>query len=462
MRRKVVAVSLVAMLGSLLLANPAIAQEAYEPTINDLLDNTFIVIAAVLVLFMQAGFALVEAGLTRAKNVANIMMKNLMDMAIAFLAFWAVGYAFAYGSDAGGIIGTDLFFLQDSSTYEGGLSLSTNFIFQVAFAGAAATIASGAMAERTKFYSYAVFSLVMTAFIYPVVVHMFWGGGIIADLQIGNAKFGDFAGSTIVHSAGGWAALMGALFLGPRIGKYGADGSVRPIIGHSMPFVITGVFILFIGWFGFNGGSELAADLYVPDIAVTTGLAAAAGAVGAVVAISLKTGKPDVGMAGNGLLAGLVSITAGTGTITPLGAVITGFIGGIIVVLSVLFIDGKLKIDDPVGAVSVHGVCGVWGTLAVGLFAHHGDAFVDAAFPLEDGTEYTASGLFYGGGVNQLIVQLLGVVIVAAWVLVTSGLLFAAIKATIGLRVTAEEEMEGLDVLEHGAPGYGPDVSVLA
>ncbi|MEZ5225792.1 MAG: ammonium transporter [Acidimicrobiales bacterium] len=450
------------MLGSLLIANPAIAQDAYEPTIGDFLDNTFLVIAAVLVLFMQAGFALVEAGLTRAKNVANIMMKNLMDMAIAFIAFWAVGYAFAYGSDAGGFIGTDLFFLQDDSVYEGGLTLGTNFIFQVAFAGAAATIASGAMAERTKFYSYAVFSLVMTAFIYPVVVHFFWGGGIIADLTVGNAKFGDFAGSTIVHSAGGWAALMGAIFLGPRIGKYGPDGSVRPIIGHSMPLVITGCFILFIGWFGFNPGSELAADLAVPDIAVTTGLAAAAGAVGAVLTITFKSGKPDVGMAGNGLLAGLVSITAGCGTLTPLGAVITGFLGGIIVVLSVLFIDTKLKIDDPVGAVSVHGVCGVWGTLAVGLFAHHGDAFVDAAYPLADGTEYTSSGLFYGGGINQLIVQLLGVLIVAAWVLVTSGILFAAIKATMGLRVTAEEEIEGLDVLEHGAPGYGPEMSVTA
>ncbi len=462
MRRKVVGVSLVVMLGSMLLANPAMAQDAYEPTINDIVDNVWIVIAAVLVLFMQAGFALVEAGLTRAKNVANIMMKNLMDMCIAFIAFWAVGYAFAYGSDAGGFIGTDLFFLQDSSTYEGGLTLSTNFIFQVAFAGAAATIASGAMAERTKFWTYAIFSLFMTAIIYPVGVHFFWGGGIIADLNIGDAKFGDFAGSTIVHSAGGWAALMGAIFLGPRLGKYHADGTMRPIIGHSIPFVIVGCFVLFIGWFGFNPGSELAADLFVPDIAVTTGLAAAAGAVMAMATITLKTGKPDVAMAGNGLLAGLVSITAGCATMTPLGAVITGGMGGVIVVLSVLFIDTTLKIDDPVGAVSVHGVCGVWGTLAVGLFAHHGDAFVDAAYPLADGTEYDSSGLFYGGGINQLIVQLLGVLIIAAWVLITTGVLFAVLKATIGLRVTPEEELEGLDVLEHGSPGYGPDVSVLA
>lgn len=444
----------------LLLSSPASAQETYEITTQDILDNIWILIAAVLVLFMQAGFALVEAGLTRAKNVSNIMMKNLMDMAIALLAFWAVGYGIAYGADAGSLIGSDTFFLQSDAAYEGGLSLSTNFIFQVAFAGAAATIASGAMAGRTKFSSYVAFSLVMTAFIYPVVVHSFWSGeGIVADLQIGNAKFGDFAGSTIVHSAGGWAALMGAIFLGPRLGKYDANGKPRPILGHSMPFAIVGVFILFIGWFGFNGGSELAADEFVAGIFVTTALAAAAGAIGATATITTIAGKPDVGMAGNGLLAGLVSITAGTGTMTNLGAVITGLLGGILVVFSVLMIDRK-GIDDPVGAVSVHGVCGVWGTLAVGLFAYNGDAFVDAAYPLADGTEYSASGLFYGGGINQLIVQFLGVAIVAVWVLVTTGILFTVLKATVGLRVSEQEELEGLDVHEHGAPGYGPEVAV--
>ncbi len=441
-------------------AGPAGAQEGYEWTTQDILDNTWIVIAAALVLFMQAGFALVETGLTRSKNAGNIMMKNMMDMAVAGIAFYVVGYGFAYGSDSGSLIGTDLFFLKGGDDYAGGLSLETNYIFQVAFAGAAATIASGAMAERTKFWTYFIFSIVMTAFIYPVVVHMFWSGeGIISDLQIGNAKFGDFAGSTIVHSAGGWAALMGALFLGPRIGKYDKDGNPRAIPGHSMPLAITGVFILMIGWFGFNGGSELAADQFVPGIFVTTFLAACAGAFGSTAAITLYTKKPDVGMAGNGVLAGLVSITAGTGTITPFGSVIVGFLGGLLVVASVIFVDRR-GIDDPVGAISVHGICGVWGTLAVGLFAVNGDAFVDAAFPLEDGTEYSASGLFYGGGINQLVVQLLGVLIVAAWVLVTTGILFSVLKATMGLRVSELEEREGLDVHEHGAPGYAADVTV--
>jgi len=382
-----------------------------------------------------------------------------MDMVVAGIAFFVIGYGLAFG-DGNAFFGTDSFFLKGTADFAGGYSTETFFVFQVAFAGAAATIASGAMAERTKFWAYVIFSLAMSGLIYPVVVHMFWGGGLIADLQIGNAKFGDFAGSTVVHSAGGWAALMGALFLGPRIGKYDKDGNPRGIPGHSMPLAITGVFILFIGWFGFNGGSELAADQFLAGIFLTTFLAACAGALGATLAITLISKKPDVGMAGNGLLAGLVSITAGTGTITPVGAIIVGFLGGLLVVAAVLFIDRR-GIDDPVGAVSVHGVCGVWGTLAVGLFAVNGDAFVDAAFPLEDGTEYSASGLFYGGGINQLLVQLLGIVIVAAWVLVTSSIVFAALKATIGLRVSAQEEIEGLDVHEHGAPGYGPsDVAV--
>lgn len=465
MKRKLftAGVGAAALLG--LFAGTAGAQDAevvYEWTTQDILDNIWLLVAAVLVLFMQAGFALVETGMTRAKNASNIMMKNMMDLTIAGVGFFVVGYAIAFGgadSDIAGLVGTEGFMLKGLGDYAGGYSTETFFIFQVAFAGAAATIASGAMAERTKFWTYVVFAIVMTSFIYPVVVHMFWGGGLIADLQIGNAKFGDFAGSTIVHSAGGWAALMGALFLGPRIGKYDKAGNPRALPGHSMPLAITGVFILFIGWFGFNGGSELAADEFVPGIFVTTFLAACGGAIGATGAITALTKKPDVGMAGNGLLAGLVSITAGTGTITPVGSLIVGFFGGILVVASVIFIDRK-GVDDPVGAISVHGVCGVWGTLAVGLFAVNGDAFVDAAFPLEDGTEYTASGLFYGGGINQLLVQLTGVVIVAAWVLVTTGILFSVLKATMGLRVSEQEEREGLDVHEHGAPGYSADVTV--
>ena len=313
------------------------------------------------------------------------------------------------------------------------------------FAATAVTIASGAMAERTKFPAYLAFSAVMTGFIYPVVVHSFWhGDGILSDLSIGDARFSDFAGSSIVHSAGGWAALMGAVFLGPRIGKYAPDGSPRAIPGHNIGFVVVGVFILWFGWFGFNAGSELAMDEWVAHCIVTTMLAASAGVVGAGVVIWRKTGAMGVSMAANGALAGLVSITAGTGALSFTGSVVVGFIGGVIVVYSVLFIEKK-GIDDPVGAVSVHGVCGVWGTLAIGLFATYDDAFLGR----ED------AGLFYGGGFEQLVVQAIGVALVAAWVLGTSAILFAVIKRTIGLRVSPEEEFEGLDLVEHGSPGYG-------
>jgi Amt family ammonium transporter len=303
------------------------------------------------------------------------------------------------------------------------------------------------MAERTKITGYLIFSAVMTAFIYPVVVHSFWGGGILTDIGIGDAQFSDFAGSTIVHSAGGWAALMGAYFLGPRIGKYDADGNPRAIPGHNIAFTVIGVFILWFGWFGFNPGSELAADSVVVRAAVTTMLAAAAGGFTAGATMWMKQGFMDVAMTANGVLAGLVAITAGTATMTPFGAVVTGAIGGIIVVFSVLFID-RIGIDDPVGAVSVHGVCGVWGTLAIGFFGKYDDAFLGR----ED------AGLFYGGGIDQLITQLIGIVIVAAWVLATAGTLFAILKSVGLLRVSPEEEAEGLDIIEHGSAGYGQEI----
>jgi Amt family ammonium transporter len=325
------------------------------------------------------------------------------------------------------------------------LATPSFFFFQVVFAATAVTIASGAMAERTRFPAYLAFSAVMTGFIYPVVVHSFWhGDGLLSDLAIGDARFSDFAGSSIVHSAGGWAALMGAIFLGPRIGKYGPDGAPRAIPGHNVGFVVVGVFILWFGWFGFNAGSELAMDEAVAHLIVTTLLAASAGVFGAAVVIWRKTGAMGVSMAGNGALAGLVSITAGTGALSFTGSVIVGFIGGVIVVYSVLFIE-KRGVDDPVGAVSVHGVCGVWGTLAVGLFATVDDAFLGRA----------DAGLFYGGGFEQLAVQAIGVTLIAAWVLGTSAILFAVIKRTIGLRVSPEEEFDGLDLAEHGSPGYG-------
>ena len=424
---------------TLLTASPALAQEETltPDAVQAVLDNIWILVAAVLVLFMQAGFALVEAGLTRAKNAANIMMKNLMDLCAGVLAFAAVGFAFAYGP-GNDFIGTEGFFLNTNTFgdgYFGTLTLSSSFIFQVAFAATAATIVSGAMAERTKFKSYFIYSFILTALIYPIVVHWTWGGGWLSQLD---TPFHDFAGSTIVHSTGGWAALMGAIILGPRIGKYGEDGKPRAIPGHSIPFAIVGVFILFVGWFGFNPGSELAADLFVSNVAVTTILSAAAGGVLATAAIWVKSGKPDVAMAGNGVLAGLVGITAGCGVLSNWGAVAAGAVSGVLVVASVIFFD-RIGVDDPVGAISVHGVCGAWGTIAVGLLA-------------------TEGGLLYGDGADQLVTQLIGVVAIGVFVIVTTGIMFMAIKATVGLRVSAEEEIEGLDVLEHGAPGYGPDI----
>ncbi|HEX6312590.1 MAG TPA: ammonium transporter [Acidimicrobiia bacterium] len=433
MRRKLLLVPVLAVLAVVGGATPAFAAgEVIETQV--ILDNIWILVAAVLVLFMQAGFALVEAGLTRGKNVGNIVMKNLMDMSVGVLVFALVGFTIAFG-EGNSLLGWKGWALNPDYFDFAPLTLPTYFIFQVAFAATAATIVSGAMAERTKFRSYLIYTVAITAFIYPVVVHWLWGGGWLLDMD---TPMIDFAGSTIVHSTGGWAALMGALFLGARLGKYGPDGKPRAIPGHSIPMAILGVFILLIGWFGFNPGSELAADLAVMAIAVTTLIAAAAGAVAAMVTIWIVTGKPDVAMTGNGLLAGLVGITAGCANVSNWGAFFIGAIAGVIVVFAVLFFD-RIRIDDPVGAISVHGVCGAWGTLAVGLFA-------------------TEGGLFYGDGGDQLLSQFIGVIAVFAFVTVTAGILFAAIKYTIGLRVSEEEEIQGLDVAEHGSPGYNPDV----
>ncbi len=436
-----------------LAAAPALAQEAEEATVDPsaavqaTLDNIWVLIAAVLVIFMQAGFALVEAGLTRAKNVGNIVMKNMMDFAIGVLAFAAIGFGLAFGA-GNDWFGTSGWFLDESAfTLPGNLTLPTFFIFQAAFAATAATIVSGAMAERTKFVAYCVYSFVISLAIYPIVVHWVWGGGWLSKLS---TPFHDFAGSTVVHSVGGWSALVGAIFLGARLGKYDKNGKPRAIPGHSVPFAIIGCFILLIGWFGFNPGSELAADSAVPGIALTTLLAGAAGAAVATAVVWMKTGKPDVAMAGNGLLAGLVGITAGTYAVSPWGAVIIGAVAGAIVVFAVFGID-RLRIDDPVGAISVHGVCGAFGTIAVGLFSFEEKLS-------STGSTIVKPGLFYGGGTDQLVSQVIGVVAVAAFTILATSLLFGAIKATIGLRVSEEEELEGLDIHEHGAPGYAPDV----
>jgi len=432
----------------------------YVPTAQDYLNNIWVFIAGILVFFMQAGFALVEAGLTRAKNVVNIFAKNIADAIIGILAFFAVGYGLAFGGD-GWFAGTDYFFLQGqdlAAIPEGGLSPATVFFFQAVFAATAVTIASGAMAERTKFSTYLIFSAVMCAVIYPIVVHWTWGGGLIADIgwSVGTAEdgsdiraqFSDFAGSGIVHMTGGIAALMGAFFLGPRIGKYDENGKPRAIPGHSIPFATLGVFILWVGWFGFNPGSELLADEFVSTIAVNTMLAAAAAGFVTTITIWLVAGKPDLAMIGNGVLAGLVAITGPCGAVTPVWSIVIGAVAGVLVVGSVLFFD-KIKIDDPVGAVSVHGVCGAWGLIAIGLFARYDDAFLGR----ED------AGLIYGGGFDQLGVQALMLLIIGVWVTATTGALFFVLKKTIGLRVSAEEEIEGLDLLEHGLQGYAPDMA---
>lgn len=448
MKRKLLIGAAIAGLAVVALASPAAAQDVPEGVAPQVvLDNLWVFIAGALVFFMQAGFGLVEAGLTRAKNVANIMMKNLMDMAAGVLAFLLVGFGIGFGSTEwfDGWLGWGGLGVKgiDSATGDG-LWPATSFFFQAAFAATAATIVSGAMAERTKFKAYLVYSVAITAFIYPVILRWTWGGGWLAQREF---PFSDFAGSTVVHGTGGWAAMMGAILLGPRIGKYGPDGKPRAIPGHSIPFVVTGAFILFIGWFGFNPGSELAADEFVMMVAVRTLVAGCAGALVAMTASWITGGKPDVSMTANGLLAGLVAITAPCGAVETWAAVLIGAVAGALVVASVAFFD-RVRVDDPVGAISVHGVCGTWGTLSIALFARYDDAFL--------GREN--AGLFYGGGLDQLWTQLSYVVSHFVFVCAAAGVLFYLIKKTIGLRVSPEEELAGLDVMEHGSPGYAPEV----
>lgn len=392
-------------------------------------DYVWTLVAAFLVFFMQAGFAMVETGLTRAKNAINIMMKNLMDFALGSLAYWAIGFGLMFGVSATGWFGTSGFFFSD---FNGDNWTYAFWMFQVVFAATAATIVSGAMAERTKFIGYLIYSVVISAIIYPIFGSWAWGsllngGGWLEDLG-----FIDFAGSTVVHSIGGWAALAGAIVLGPRIGKFNKDGKPNAIPGHSLVLAALGTFILWFGWFGFNPGSTTAANTDIALIAVTTNLSAAAGAVGAMLTAWIVLKTPEGSMTFNGVLAGLVGITAGCANVSPLSAVIIGFLAGILVVLSVLFIERVLKIDDPVGAISVHGVCGAFGTLAAGVFD------------------------IGGFNLDKVLVQLIGIAAAFLWVFPLAFIMFKIIDKTIGLRVTPEEELEGLDIGEHGGEAY-PD-----
>jgi Amt family ammonium transporter len=423
---------------ALMAVTPAFAQEP-DPVVDALrgVDTLWVIITGVLVFFMQAGFALVEAGLTRAKNTTNILFKNVIDFVFASIAFWAIGYGLMFGADKAGLFGSNHFLLAPVGSEDAaGVPVLAFWFFQLVFAGTAATIVSGAMAERTRFVSYLVYSFVISAFIYPISGHWIWGGGWLSNLG-----FLDFAGSTVVHSVGGWLALIGAMVLGPRIGRFAKDGTPRAIPGHSITLATLGVFILWLGWFGFNPGSQLAISGSNADavalVTVNTNLAAAAGGLGALVLAWILFKKADLGYTLNGILAGLVAITAPCAFVTPAASLLIGFLGGLLVVVGTLWLE-KLKIDDPVGAVPVHLMNGAWGTLSIGLFA------VD-------------SGLFYTGSFDQLIAQAIGVLAVGAWCIVTGSILFLAIKATIGLRVSKEEEIKGLDIEEHGSEAYPED-----
>ena len=388
--------------------------------------SVWFLMGAALVFFMQCGFAMVEAGFTRSKNTGNITMKNLMDFCIGTVAFYLLGYNILCGD--GKFVGWGLNPLKNFGTTDW-----SNFVFNLVFCATAATIVSGAMAERTKFITYCIYSFVISLIVYPVEAHWVWGGTPwLTDLG-----FTDFAGSACIHMVGGITAFIGAALLGPRICKYDKDVKSRPIMGHNILIGALGVFILWFGWYGFNGAA--ATDtLQLSQIFATTTIAPAAATVTAMIYTWIKNGKPDVSMSLNGSLAGLVAITAGCANVDAVGAFVIGGLAGILCTMSVYFVEDKLKVDDPVGAVSVHGACGLFGTLMVGLF------------------DYT-DGLFYGGGVHHLAIQALGVVCIAGWVIVTMSIVFIVLKKTIGLRVSKEEELEGLDSTEHGLESAYPD-----
>ena len=436
--------------GLLLMMVPAIAsaQEAVtEETIQGIIlgtDAAWIMVAAVLVLFMQAGFAMLEVGLSRMKNAGAVMGKILINVSISFIVFWAVGFAIAFG-DGNGFMGYSGFFLSGGidnfGVLQGGLSLESLFFFQAVFAAVSLAIAYGAMLDRVKFPAYIAFGVIYVGLIYPIVAHWTWGGGWLDE-----AGFIDYAGSSIVHLQGALAALAGTLVLGPRLGKF-RNGKAVPIPGHSVPLMVLGVIILWVGWMGFNPGSGLATvGMNVADIAVNTNLAAAAGVIGATLLSIIAMKTIDVSQMGNGAIAGLAAITAPCAFVDPWAAVLIGFIGGGIVPLVVLGLE-KLKIDDPVGAIPAHGTSGIWGTFAIGLFA------TETRVAENWGAE-GVSGLFYGGSWETMWVQFYGVIVTIAFTFVLCFAAFYLIKATIGFRVSEEMEVAGLDITEHGMFGY--------
>ncbi len=443
-------VSLVTLLPLSAFAQDTTDISALSTSVMDLvagLDTVWMLLAAMLVFFMQPGFALVEAGFTRAKNTTNILMKNFVDFMLGSLLFWIVGFGLMFG--IGGFAGMP--HLGDLDTMEkiigNGLPIEGFLIFQTVFCATSATIVSGAMAERTKFSMYLIYTIAISVLIYPVSGHWTWGGGWLSDVSEGSFMqslfgygFHDFAGSTVVHSVGGWIALVGAAILGPRISKYAKDGKSKAIPGHNLTLATLGVFVLWFGWFGFNPGSQLAASTEADRVAIshvflTTNLAACAGGVSALLLSWMKYGKPSLSLTLNGILAGLVGVTAGCDLVTPLGAAVIGLICGVVMIYAVEFIDHKLKIDDPVGASSVHGVCGSLGTILTGFLAVDG-------------------GVFYGGGFGFLGAQIFGVIVVGAWAAFMGWLIFTLLNKFFGLRVGKRIEEEGLDVYEHGESAY--------
>jgi Amt family ammonium transporter len=395
------------------------------------IDTVWLLLCAALVFFMEAGFAFLEAGFIRAKNSLNIVMKVFVDSTLGMLSFWAIGFGIMYGLDKFGFLGLSGFFLGgDLGHIQLRVPIYAFWLFQAAFAMAVASIVSGAVAERMKFGVYMIFTVVCTAIIYPVAGHWIWGGGWLAEMGML-----DFAGSAAVHAVGGMAALAAVLVLGPRTGKYNSNGTMNVIPAHNMHLAFLGTFILWVGWFGFNPGSALSGlDMNIARIAVTTNLAAATGGMTGILFTMWRYGKADPSMAANGALAGLAAITAGTAFVGPASAIMIGLVAGVLVVLAVEFFD-RIKADDPVGAIAVHGVCGIWGTLAVGLFAAEG-------------------GLFFGGGLQLLSVQALGITVVCLWAFGTTFAVFTLLKKTVGIRVSEREELEGMDLVEHGIPAY--------